>query len=1621
MRPVNSTHEALIDAGNQTPIYRVKVYETAKTVPSKGFNVAFYTLPDKTESEVNAILNDGGISPYWYENTDVTAQLSGSDIIEESTIMAFDWGIGGSPAPVSRAHLWGARWYGKFFARYSGVYTFYIDACSFGHLRVKIDGTYLTFKNADGTDTDKWYDDYTVTTELYADTGSLTAGSWYDIQIEFAVGRKLEEWEEATYLCVKYKEPTATSAYDVFGETGGDVVTDYVSDDDEKKVLSAGVVNTTASFLSGTEITDIIQGISGGGGVDEAAQYEFKVPIAVTTWLTGDVTSGETTLPVDSTNGFPVKGKLLVDDVEVTYTGKTSNAFTGCSGVTGFSEDDRVTLHAGKYSFNPNTRDFGVLRPFRLCSIEFGHRNSSGTAYYCDAVWGHIYPNPVVHRTQNEAYLTIYVQDFTNLLQIPMANYPDNASYSAAGYYSPIGYSETRNISTGQVAPPSFPSTDNPQDLILYIQQMVQYNQIKSYLVYIGGLNNEPEGLKRPVCYDRWNCEKAVRDLYMKANIDPVLLYQRKRLAVTGGYTADYGGYLINADFTLNHRPRYGNPDSVENPDDQYLWFFGYGTKVIEALTTFAKTFGRRIGFTNEGFAKFLPLGLPTTTVDVNDATPFVTKTDHNDFGATYNHYQESSTAGEYIEFSVTGSQFTILAGRHSSFGSVKIEVDGTAINRIYMDGQYINGVGGVFDLDFAGRDSTDPWLYFDGIYAGTGENPAEVRIVDEFTYGSHTIKITIDSSDTGTVFIDGIQCFDRAIDHSVKDITTSMVLDNLDSPYDIENVRNDILVIGALIGLFQNSDQQVINPNNPIYRHIYSRAVDVYSIYDSSNKHYVGRRIPFQIWDSKINSQEWADYISANSIKKYRPMQFKPPVTVPMDMRLEPDDCVTVYDLKTKTTLDSDNLWITNVKHNYTKSNGKIKAVSTIQTTPLKPLRSFERREAIDINTDYNDEPIINIELKSQGKRISGTDINTTDLAAGSITIDTDPGWTTNMWQGYIFTIYGDNGTTTILNDKIASNTSNTVTLETLDLTNFTFTGNLMWSISFDPFDTDNANAPLEIHYDQLVNGRVRVYIKDSNDTLVAFVNKSTADDIVEWGSGKVVYWSGVNELNNNYYVSNHDFYNESGNLVRPLYVYFEVENIDSGSIYAVYSKVSDDYHGGIIREGVTEFDTLINSNGCAIFPFNRYAPPIAYLDTDQGSDIIYSGQISGVNRTDSYFILDNDPGVDLTGKLMVVAQDNWYNTFKITGTYSGDTQKVTVDTLVPFSVDSSGVISGILFKGIDESYTYHYYAIYDSDIHPYFDHNDNSFKGLNLKVVTPSLYIDGDVELTSSGTELNSDFNLIYEGTTYSFLTGHTISLCNFRDNENLTGASYCYIIYFWNKHNPTQLYRTYANAESSPWDNQSELYEVIQRVNRPRDGLYVLFVAYYDQSKPVYCIPTEEVNYTSGFNVSVVKQDYTIYKTKNNDYRIEAWNNQDETLIQFEDFPKIATLEEIYYNPENTGLSWKALPEDEDAETNVAQFFTFNLDLKDRAGRSMCNMFISNYVQEFVPAVRKLEDDFSFQDSWGKIKPLNTKTDELIVSWYPLGLTGTDYILPTKQAEKLSTRKKLGIEHLYQKMWT
>lgn len=71
-----------------------------------------------------------------------------------------------------------------------------------------------------------------------------------------------------------------------------------------------------------------------GKGSYDRDYYTEHFPLPdVSTTTSKALTAGTTVVTVSSTNGFPSSGSILIEDDKITYTGKTTTTFTGCTSV----------------------------------------------------------------------------------------------------------------------------------------------------------------------------------------------------------------------------------------------------------------------------------------------------------------------------------------------------------------------------------------------------------------------------------------------------------------------------------------------------------------------------------------------------------------------------------------------------------------------------------------------------------------------------------------------------------------------------------------------------------------------------------------------------------------------------------------------------------------------------------------------------------------------------------------------------------------------------------------------------------------------------------------------------------------------------------------------------------------------------------------------------------------------------------------------------------------------------------------------------------------------------------------------------------------------------------------
>ena len=108
MYPVGTDFTSEITGNATKPIVRVTTYDTPLSVPSVGLECMYYTFTGDLVS----------YGARWWDNANVTLQQYGHE--PSPGILSFDWGDGAPPV-IPSAERYCAKWYGYFFARYTGL------------------------------------------------------------------------------------------------------------------------------------------------------------------------------------------------------------------------------------------------------------------------------------------------------------------------------------------------------------------------------------------------------------------------------------------------------------------------------------------------------------------------------------------------------------------------------------------------------------------------------------------------------------------------------------------------------------------------------------------------------------------------------------------------------------------------------------------------------------------------------------------------------------------------------------------------------------------------------------------------------------------------------------------------------------------------------------------------------------------------------------------------------------------------------------------------------------------------------------------------------------------------------------------------------------------------------------------------------------------------------------------------------------------------------------------------------------------------------------------------------------------------------------------------------------
>jgi hypothetical protein len=203
------------------------------------------------------------------------------------------------------------------------------------------------------------------------------------------------------------------------------------------------------------------------------------------------------------------------------------------------------------------------------------------------------------------------------------------------------------------------------------------------------------------------------------------------------------------------------------------------------------------------------------------------------------------------------------------------------------------------------------------------------------------------------------------------------------------DEMRNMVTVVGKRKATTTDSLKFQTNPNNADPEFIVEAAVDAASISDPTAPNYVGMRRESTIIDSKIADQDYAAYLARTFVYRYRTP--KPPADIPHTLiaELALRVPVSAEEAMFKSVTPQSTLWVTGYRHTV-RATGEY--ATDISTAAWPEFPSFEPRDDIDIDADFNGVPVTNVAVSYMGcSGVLKTNLPSSGLVLESGTGDVD------------------------------------------------------------------------------------------------------------------------------------------------------------------------------------------------------------------------------------------------------------------------------------------------------------------------------------------------------------------------------------------------------------------------------------------------------------------------------------------------------------------------------------------------------------------------------------------------------------------------------------------------------
>jgi hypothetical protein len=846
----------------------------------------------------------------------------------------------------------------------------------------------------------------------------------------------------------------------------------------------------------------------------------------------------------------------------------------------------------------------------------------------------------------------------------------------------------------------------------------------------------EPDGIDVPIAYDKWNVVSAILDLFIKAGIPASLFYDYEKGRAASGYVVDTVKSVYDADYNLSSADYYGT-DRVE----EYLNRFDVGTTIFESIMKIVDTYGYDIEFKPNGNLRFFPKDNPTgasigesviDNADVSSDASYVA-----DPAAQSGNYEIINsgldTASEEITFGIDGSG---IAGTGFSLIVVRDTDSGASDN----NNIYTSGTASV-DVDISIHGGASVWsdtfnfyfqetrYYSQGVSSLIGSNPCIIELTRSLDYGNYDITIT-NLSSSYHVKVDQLWAYHNNTTESVKTLqtykTTGVIasISKLDYERTMEDLRNDILVVGQRRGIYVADGNQEVGIDDPEfsgqsnnqYVNYHARAMDAESIYNPNASNYTGRHLMTYVQEPSINTDQRASWLAFNMLDTYRNYKNRVNFSLIGDPEVYINDPVSVKDKVEEDGLNT--VWVEGFSETIMKTKWDI----AVDVVGNKPFPSYTEDQDYDIENDYNDGFISELEI------VDGRG-NSRDGSNKTTTTGVNQSWGTGTLNVADGSGFGSSGTVVIYHSDYAvygvatysGSSSSTLTLDSwlFDPTDYIAEDSSASSIPsgwrvenvYNPHERSDYGEFVILRFRCLVSGVITVGVQNLSLTDADVPIYRTIGGLSSGGGlsdsgipkdqkvspGEIIelIWGGVDQTGLTHKAVHGDnteigkgYFTESGQY------YYSIDytrDID-GRVYPLSTNKYNDEDGnpqsktiGIGLSGVEEHtSSYVFTNPVSGSDTSRSTS--AYYPGNNGGRITNVGYYNFVNRINTnYVYISLDGNIDITLKSFSMDTNRqYYITYSvgITTFYIGIGQVGDIVTITENSPDTQYIVDGELFQ---------------------------------------------------------------------------------------------------------------------------------------------------------------------------------------------------------------------------------------------------------------------------------------------------------------------------------------------------